>query len=256
MNTPSLIAAVVLSSLLPALAITDAEITPTALAGKTLTFTINTAGGAFANTGSWTGTFGNPTFSVANLTGNTVNVTTTHSTASNGFTIVTLAKYIEGSGTTTITLFTEDGIGKYEMNFSPVDSAYQSGTFTIGAAVPPEAPEIDVQQPKRKSLADGRSSKSFGTAKAGKSGITKTFYIKNTGKAPLTGLALSKTGAGKKDFTFSGPVQTRLAPGKSTSFTVTFKPKAKGVKSAFILVKSNDSDENPFDIPVTGTGVK
>jgi hypothetical protein len=37
---------------------------------------------------------------------------------------------------------------------------------------------------------------------------------------------------------------------------VTFKPKAKGNRNAAIHIRSNDADENPFDIKLTGLGKK
>jgi hypothetical protein len=45
-----------------------------------------------------------------------------------------------------------------------------------------------------------------------------------------------------------------LAPGASTTFKVTFGPKAKGTRTAQIQVKSNDPNENPFDVTVSGKG--
>ncbi len=248
-------AVLLISSLIPAFAITDAEITPAALVGKTLTFTIETAGGAFANKGSWTGTFGSSTFTVANVMGNTVNISTTHSTTLSGFTVVTLPVYIQGSGSTTITLFTNSGVGRYEMNFSPVDSAYQIGTFTIGTAVVP-GPEISLQQPVGTNLTDGSSKKNFGSVKVGQASAAKTFTIKNTGNAKLTGLAISKSGKNAPDFTVTPLAKTTLAPGASMTFKSTFKPKTKGAKTAVIKIKSNDKDESVFDISVTGSGVK
>ena len=255
MKTALLPVVLLVSSLTPVFAITDAEITPTALVGKTLTFTIDTAGGAFANTGSWTGTFGSSAFTVTNVAGNTVNITTTHSTTLDVFTIVTLPVYVQGSGTTTISLYTSSGIGRYEMNFSPVDSAYQIGTFTLGSTVVPGS-EISLQQPVGTELTDGSSKKSFGKVKIGKSSAAKTFTIKNTGNATLTGLAISKSGANSGDFSTSAVAKTSLAPGASMTFKATFKPKTKGAKTAVIKIKSNDKDESVFDIPVTGSGVK
>jgi hypothetical protein len=52
------------------------------------------------------------------------------------------------------------------------------------------------------------------------------------------------------------PPKTSLAPGSSTTFKVIFKPSAKGTRKANIHIKSNDADENPFDIKLTGQGVK
>ncbi len=116
------------------------------------------------------------------------------------------------------------------------------------------APEIVVQQPAGTSLADGSAKKNFGTVAVGKSGSAVTFTIKNTGKANLTGLALSLTGNQKSDFLASVLGKASLAPGTATTFKVTFKPTAKGIRNAAIHIKSNDANENPFDINLTGTG--
>lgn len=121
---------------------------------------------------------------------------------------------------------------------------------------PPKAADISIQQPAGSELTDGSAKKSFGTAKLGKKGVAKTFTIKNTGSATLKNLAVAVTGKHKKDFAAGAPAKTSLAPGASTTFKVTFKPTAKGTRNAALEVKSNDKDENPFDIKVTGLGAK
>jgi hypothetical protein len=120
-----------------------------------------------------------------------------------------------------------------------------------GTGVP--SPEIAIQQPAGTDLKDGISTKSFGSV-ALKSTGTKTFTIKNTGTANLTGLAITKNGANAKNFTVKAPLKTTLAPGASTTFKVIFKPTAKGIRKAAIHIKSNDSNESPFDIALTGKG--
>lgn len=126
-----------------------------------------------------------------------------------------------------------------------------------GSLTPPtRVPDISVQQPAGSQLADGSSKKSFGTAKLGKKGVSKTFTIKNTGSAPLNNLAVALTGKHKKDFKVTAPSKTSLAPGASTTFKVTFKPKTKGTRNALLQISSNDKDENPFDITVTGLAVE
>ena len=125
--------------------------------------------------------------------------------------------------------------------------------LTGGGSLPP-APEIAVQQPSGKNLKDGVSSKSFGSV-AVKSTVTKTFTIRNTGTAKLTKLAITKAGAHAKNFTVKPPLKSSLAPGASTTFKVTFKPSVKGVRKAVIHIRSNDSNENPFDIALSGKGV-
>lgn len=117
-------------------------------------------------------------------------------------------------------------------------------------------PEIVVQQPVGSNLVDGSAKKSFGTVKVGKSGTAKTFTIKNTGTANLTGLAIAKNGTNAKDFVVTAPASKTLAPGASTTFKVTFKPTAAGARSAAIHIKSNDANENPFDIKLAGQAAK
>lgn len=130
-----------------------------------------------------------------------------------------------------------------------------SGAVAINVVLP-KAPEIVVQQPKGKSLVDGLNMRSFGTVKIGMAGSAKTFTIKNTGTDVLTGLKIVKKGSSAKDFSVTGPKKTALAAGASTTFKVTFKPKAKGNRKAFIHIKCNDADENPFDLKLTGRGKK
>ena len=79
--------------------------------------------------------------------------------------------------------------------------------------------------------------------------------MRNTGTAELTGLALSKSGTHSADFTLGSLGAASLAPGTSTTFSVTFTPGAVGTRTAAIHIASNDSNENPFDINLTGTGV-
>jgi hypothetical protein len=125
---------------------------------------------------------------------------------------------------------------------------------SIQSDTPAGQPEIAVQQPAGSNLTDGKSKRSFGTVKVGKKGVAKTFTIKNTGKADLTGLSVGRNGSHKSDFIVGALSKTSLAPGASATFKVTFKPKAKGTRKALLKIASNDANENPFDIPVTGLG--
>lgn len=144
---------------------------------------------------------------------------------------------------------------------STVNPANQGTNFTSmsikwtpGAAA--GGPEIVVQQPLGSDLVDGTAKKSFGTVKVGKSSKAKTFTIKNTGTKPLTGLGVVVKGTNAKEFVATAPAAASLAPGASTTFKVTFKPKAKGSRSAAFRISSNDSDENPFDVKLSGQGAK
>jgi len=82
-----------------------------------------------------------------------------------------------------------------------------------------------------------------------------TFTIKNTGNEELTLGTMTKDGAHSGDFTVSDPVDTTVAPGATTTFTVTFTPSELGNRTATIHLPSNDSNSNPFDLILVGTGV-
>ena len=118
------------------------------------------------------------------------------------------------------------------------------------------APEIDVQQPRKTSLADGKARRSFGTAKVRQNGRSLVFRITNTGNATLTNLSIEKAGKNPGDFIVRVPDRVSIAPGTSATFNVTFKPLGSGTRRAALQVRSNDADESRFDIALTGLGAR
>jgi len=123
-----------------------------------------------------------------------------------------------------------------------------SGIGLIGA------PEIEIEQPAGINLSDGSGTVDFGSTAVGTHTV-RTFAIRNTGLLQLGGLALTKTGTDAARFSLGALGVTSLDPGASTSFDVTFTPSTAGPFSASIEVASNDADENPFNIAVSGTGL-
>ena len=130
-----------------------------------------------------------------------------------------------------------------------------NGTNTGSIASFSTGPEIAVEQPVGTDLVDGSASVSLPDALVATTTPEKTFTIRNVGNLDLTGLSISKDGADSDDFTVSAPVSTTVVGGGSTTFTVSFTPGALGARTAAIHIASNDVDENPFDINLTGNGV-
>lgn len=114
------------------------------------------------------------------------------------------------------------------------------------------APEIAVEQPVDTSLTDGAATVSFG-ASAGP--VTRTFTVRNFGSASLTGLGMTIDGANAADFTVTAPASAPLAAAGDTTFTVRFAPSAMGSRMAVLHIASNDVDESPFDINLSGSGL-
>jgi hypothetical protein len=115
-------------------------------------------------------------------------------------------------------------------------------------------PEIHIEQPAGSSLVDNRSTRSFGTVRVKKSSKNRIFTIRNKGTSVLGGLTASVTGKHAGDFIIIRQPAATIDSGASTSFKIAFKPSAKGTRNAIIRVASNDSNENPFEIRVTGAG--
>ncbi len=245
----------------PVFSLTIADLSPAALAGKTLNCTIDFSAAPFATNGTWTATFETSPadrFTIHNVTGDTVDGygTVAFKSFADDIYTFTVTPFIHEESPCTLYLWVDKGVAHYEVELvhGAEYIASEGGTFTFGSA--PKVPEITVKQPADNELSDSTpaSKRNFGTVKTGSAGTAKIFTIKNTGKAPLTGLAVRKDGLQRNDYVVGTLGKTTLPPGASTMFPVTFKPTAKGTRVAAIHVASNDANENPFDIQLTGVG--
>jgi hypothetical protein len=129
--------------------------------------------------------------------------------------------------------------------------AYFSNFITGNAT-----PDISMVEPTAGELTDGKGENNFGSVMANRRKITKILTIRNQGTSRLEGIQIRNKGANAKDFIFTKPQKTTLEPGDSTTFAVTFKPKAAGRRKTEIGITSNDPDEASFEIPLIGRGKK
>ena len=126
---------------------------------------------------------------------------------------------------------------------------YSVAAVTVTAVVP--KPVLDVQFAGT-SLTRS-TTVSFGTIPAGDA-ATKTFTLRNTGLLPLALGTATIDGTGAADFSLTAPTASTLAPGKSTTMTVTFSTAGTGARSATLHLPSND-ETSPFDLALDGSGV-
>lgn len=122
--------------------------------------------------------------------------------------------------------------------------------LTYFNVIPGSEPEIAVEQPAGNNLSDG-ATVDFGVHSPG-AASNLTFTIRNSGSGDLTGLTILKDGPDAAGFSITTSPAAPLAAGGSTTFTVEFAPAVSGVMTAAVHIASNDSDENPFDITLTG----
>ncbi|MBT8308730.1 MAG: choice-of-anchor D domain-containing protein, partial [Bacteroidia bacterium] len=99
----------------------------------------------------------------------------------------------------------------------------------------------------------------FGNADIIAGTVVHTFTIDNSGTAALNLTDASPyvtiTGAHAADFTVTAiPANSIAAGGGSTTFQITFNPSAVGLRTATVSIANDDSDENPYNFDIQGTG--
>jgi uncharacterized delta-60 repeat protein len=82
----------------------------------------------------------------------------------------------------------------------------------------------------------------------------RTFTVSNSGSGPLSVGDVSLDGVHAADFTVNTQPEASIAPGDSTTFQITFDPGAIGIRRAVVSFQNNDSEKNPFNFAIQGTG--
>ncbi|MBN1290882.1 MAG: choice-of-anchor D domain-containing protein [Candidatus Latescibacteria bacterium] len=167
------------------------------------------------------------------------------------------------------------GSTTFTVQFDPSASGLRSATISIendDNFVAPyifaiqgtgTVPEIDVQG-NGNSIADGDATPSlldntdFGSADVEAGTVDKTFTIMNTGTADLnlTGSPFISIGGDyASNFSIVVNSLSPIAPGGgTTTFTIRFNPTGTGVRTATLSIANDDSDENPYNFSIQGTG--
>lgn len=117
-------------------------------------------------------------------------------------------------------------------------------------------------------IADGDTSPSasddteFGSVSEASGSATQTYTVQNVAPGGSADLSLNGSpliievlGTHASDFTVTAQPSTTITAGSSTTFDVTFDPSAGGLRSAYLSITNNDSNENPYDFNIQGTGL-
>jgi hypothetical protein len=207
------------------------------------------------------------TFTITNTGTGVLNLTGSPRVILSGsedFTVITqpTATVAPSGGTTTI-----------QIRFTPTSAGTKTTTVTIANNDSDENPYNFVIQgsgigvPEIETLgnlqviADGDTTPvstdhtDFGSIVTG-STIVRTFTIRNTGTGVLNLTSSPKVQiSGSTDFTvIAQPAATVAANGGTTTFQVQFAPTSIGTKTATIQIYNDDSDENPYNFTIQGTG--
>ena len=212
------------------------------------------------------------TFVITNVQGgapSTLNLTSITLSNTTDFTITTnpAGTGLDKSGSTDLIIqFNNLGTGTFTSTVTIASDATNDGadnvwTFTIRAI---RGPEMNVLG-NTTTIIDGDSTPTtadhtdFGNVNVSAGIMIRTFTIQNTGiqNLNLTGTGptyIAISGVNAADFTVTANPTTPIAASGSTTFSITFDPSALGVRTATITIANNDSDENPYDFSIQGTG--
>ncbi|HRJ10918.1 MAG TPA: choice-of-anchor D domain-containing protein, partial [Prosthecobacter sp.] len=132
--------------------------------------------------------------------------------------------------------FTPGVLGDFSAALHVISSVSPDAPYVVhltGSGVPP-APELDLEQPAHTVLESG-GARAYGSVSIGAS-KNLVFTLRNTGTAPLTGIAFSTAGENPADFLPLSPTLPDVPPGGSAAFTLAFAPQARGARAAELRI--------------------
>jgi len=171
------------------------------------------------------------------------------------------------------------GTTTFQITFDPSTTGVKTATLSIANDDSDEnpynfsvkgtgtgEPEMDVSG-NGNSIADGDTTPStddhtdFGSVDVSTGTVVRTFTITNSGTATLnltdSSPYVTIGGTNAADFSVTSiPSSTVASAGGTTTFQITFDPSTTGVKTATLSIANDDSDENPYNFSVKGTGTE
>ncbi|MCC5660534.1 choice-of-anchor D domain-containing protein [Nostoc sp. XA010] len=167
----------------------------------------------------------------------------------NGFSLVgTLPPTLAAKTSVNITVALNTTIGAtYTGNFSLTNNDVNESPFDFAISGKVNAPEIQVFNGTVDIVDGSTNAIDFGEAAFG-SYVTKTFTIKNTGKAALNLSNLELPNG----FSLVGTLPASLAINNWTDIRVALDTKTPGTYSGRFNLINNDPDESPFDFAISG----
>lgn len=173
---------------------------------------------------------------------------------------------IAASGSTTFQITFDpsaDGLRTAALSIANNDTDENPYNFNIQGTGNTPAPEINIRG-NGNTITDGDTTPSvtddtdFGNVDTASS-LANTFTIENTGDATLTLTGSSPyvtiSGTHAADFSVTAIPSNSIAAAGSTDYEITFTPSTTGLRTASLSIANNDSDENPYNFNIQGTGV-
>ena len=192
-------------------------------------------------------------FIVQNTGTSTLNVSTTSLTGANPdqFSI------LSGGGSFSLP---SGGTRTVTVRFGPTSGGAKSSLLRFTSDDPDENPkDVTLAGTGQLLIPDvtvSPTSLSFGTVLVGEESSSQTVTVRNDGTANLAISLVSISGINADQFLkpSDGCVGQSLTPSQTCTILVSFRPTIAGPAIAQLVINSNDPDENPVTIPLSGTG--
>jgi hypothetical protein len=149
------------------------------------------------------------------------------------------------------------GIHNLDVRFSPTSVDSKTAILHVTSTDPDENP-VDVALSGTGTAAPdielAPNSYAYGSVPVG-GNVVKTFAVRNLGNSNLLVTSTSFVGGQSGEFSVtSGAAPFTVPPGDSHNIDVRFVPTSVGAKSTTLRFSSNDPDENPLNVTLSGTG--
>lgn len=141
------------------------------------------------------------------------------------------------SGTASAALPLAFGNNLVEIRVTSTDTSERVYSVTVTR---PSPPFLSLTRPR-----------AFPRTSVGKRSKPQAIRVRNFGGTAATGIAVRLSGKAARDFRLTRPALT-LAPGATTIFRATFRPRAKGLRKATVTVRASNAAAR--SVPLKGRG--
>lgn len=166
-------------------------------------------------------------------------------------------------GSTTVTIaFNPSGLGTRSAMFNIVNNDANENPYNFNIQGTGGTPEINIRSQYQVDIADGdmtpntNDQTDFGEVSKDGGSVVVNLVIQNTGTGAMSVGAASFSGTNAADFAIVSAPDATIAAGGSSRFKISFTPTSVGAKSAMFSIVNNDSNENPYNFALAGTGVQ
>jgi len=131
-----------------------------------------------------------------------------------------------------------------------------STTIRLATTAPlPQLPTLVVKAPSGSIIYQNDPAVDLLSALIGDATVAQTYVIRNGGLGQLSDVSVTKSGFNADSFQLTTPAVTSLLAGAYTTFSVSFSPLRSGPHTAQLSITSNDTNNSPFVINLSGFGL-